>query len=78
MLFLLLVTILLNKIKMNVHSFLQKKFQNVLPFKFEMKFITMQKPAAIGITCYGGKLAVKHVSRYLSCLAALLPLDMNA
>lgn len=43
-----------------------------------MNFITMQTPAAIGIIFYGGELAVKHIPHYLSCLAALVPLDMNA
>lgn len=38
----------------------------------------MQKPVVIGIIFYGVKLAVKHISHYLCCLASLLPLDMNA
>lgn len=43
-----------------------------------MKFTTMQKPVVIGIISYGEKLAVMYISHYLSCLAALLPLEMNA
>lgn len=43
-----------------------------------MNFITMQKPAVIGIMFYGMKLAVNHISHYLSCSAALRPFDMNA
>lgn len=43
-----------------------------------MKFTTMQKDAVSGIIFYGEKLAVKYISHYLSCLAALLPLEMNA
>lgn len=46
-------------------------------FEFEMKFTTVQKAAIIGIIFYGERLAVKYISHYLSCLAALLALEMN-